>query len=174
MGLLAKKFDSKDNYAFDFFKKTPEAFFEDQCISAELAYDQAKSLMEVKDPTAAIELFKTQMETSTKSLAGYATTALELGEEFQTEAATFVEGHFEEAHASANKAISELLKNAPQGSEALVTAAKAAIDAANKAIAEAQTIAKKTTEMAKQGVAELKKHAPSAAPKASARRKARA
>ena len=58
--------------------------------------------------------------------------------------------------------------------QAEIDAAKAAIDAANKAIAEAQTIAKKTTEMAKQGVAELKKHAPSAAPKASARRKARA
>ena len=66
------------------------------------------------------------------------------------------------------------MKNAPQGSEALVNAAKAAIDAANKAIAEAQTIAKKTTEMAKQGVAELKKHAPSAAPKTTGRRKARA
>jgi ElaB/YqjD/DUF883 family membrane-anchored ribosome-binding protein len=162
------------NLAFSQVERLTALSVEQAKISAELAYDQAKSLMEVKDPTAAIELFKTQMETSTKSLAGYATTVLELGEEFQTEAATFVEGHFEEAHAKANKAINELLKNAPLGSEALVTAAKAAIDAANKAIAEAQTVAKKTTEMAKQGVAELKKHAPSAAPKTTGRRKARA
>jgi len=162
------------NLAFSQVERFTALSVEQAKISAELAYEQAQSLMEVKDPSAAIELFKTQLETSIKSLAGFAATALELSEEVQAETSAFTEGHFEQAHATANKAITELLKNAPQGSEVAVTAAKAAIDAANKAIVEAHAAAKKTTEMAKQGLAELKKHAPSAAPKASTRRKARA
>jgi hypothetical protein len=107
-------------------------------------------------------------------LVGLAATVLELTEEFQAETSTFAEGHFEYVHTTANKAIAELLKNAPQGSEVAVSAAKAAIDAANKAIAEARTAATKTSEMAKQGLSELKKLTPTAAPKAAARRKARA
>jgi ElaB/YqjD/DUF883 family membrane-anchored ribosome-binding protein len=130
--------------------------------------------MEVKDPAAALELFKSQLETSAKSLAGFSTTAFELSETFQSESAAFVEGHFSEVHANANKAIGELLKNAPQGSESAVTAVKAAIDATNKAIAEAHAAAKKSSALAKESLAEFKKHAPQAAAKAPVRRKARA
>ena len=162
------------NLAFSQVERFTALSVEQVKISAELAHEQAQALMEVKDPSAAIELFRTQMETQAKSLAGLATTVLEISEEFQSETSAFAEGHFEEAHAKTNKVISELLKNAPLGSEVAVTAAKAAIDAANKAIAEARTAATKTSEMAKQGLTELKKLTPTAAPKAAARRKARA
>ena len=162
------------NLAYSQFERLTALSVEQAKVSAELAYEQAQALMEVKDPSAAIELFKTQLETSVKSLAGLAATVLELTEEFQAETSTFAEGHFEHVHTTANKAIVELLKNAPQGSEVAVSAAKAAIDATNKAIAEARTAATKTSEMAKQGLSELKKLTPTAAPKAAARRKARA
>lgn len=162
------------NLAFSQVERLTAMSVEQAKISAELAYEQAQALLEVKDPSAAIELFKSQLETSAKSLAGFATTAVELSEEIQAETSAFAEGHFEQAHANANKAINDLLKNAPQGSEAVVAAVKASIDAANKAIAEAHATAKKTTEMAKQGLSELKKLAPAAAPKATTRRKARA
>ncbi len=162
------------NLAFSQVERLTAMSVEQAKISAELAYEQAQALLEVKDPSAAIELFKSQLETSAKSLAGFATTAVELSEEIQAETSAFAEGHFEQAHANANKAINDLLKNAPQGSEAVVAAVKASIDAANKAISEAHATAKKTTEMAKQGLAELRKHAPAAAPKATTRRKARA
>lgn len=141
-------------------------------VSAELAYEQSRALFEVKDPSAAIELFKTQMETSAKSLAGFAATAAELSEEIHAETSSFAQEHFDQAHASANKAIEELLKNAPKGSEVAVSAFKTAIDATNKAIVEARTSAMKTAEMAKQGLAKLQEHAPKVA-KAPARRKAR-
>ncbi len=162
------------NLAFSQVERLTAMSVEQAKISAELAYEQAQALLEVKDPSAAIELFKSQLETSAKSLAGFAPTAAELSEEIQAETSAFAEGHFEQAHANANKAINDLLKNAPQGSEAVVAAVKASIDAANKAISEAHATAKKTTEMAKQGLAELRKHAPAAAPKATTRRKARA
>jgi len=162
------------NLAFSQFERLTALSVEQAKVSAELAYEQAQALMEVKDPSAAIALFNAQLETSVKSLAGLAATVLELIEEFHAETSAFAEGHFEDVHATANKAIVELLKKAPLGSEVAVGAAKAAIDAANKAIAEARTAATKTSEMAKQGLAEFKKLAPTAAPKAAARRKARA
>jgi hypothetical protein len=47
------------------------------------------------------------------------------------------------------------------------------VDAGNKALAEARKNAKKTAELAQEGIAKLKEHAPKAA-KAPVRRKARA
>ncbi len=117
--------------------------------------------------------FKSQLENSVKSLTVFAATAFELGQEFQAEATAFAEGHFDQAHAAANKAIQDNLKQAPQGSEVVVSAVKAAVDASNKALAEARKSAKKTAKLAQEGIAKLKEHAPQVA-KAPARRKARA
>jgi hypothetical protein len=114
------------------------------------------------------------LENSAKSLAGFAATAFELSQEFQAEGASFAEGHFDHAHAQANKALVENLKKAPQGSEAAVTAVKAAVDASNKALAEARKNVKKTAAMAQEGIAKLKERAPKAAVKKPARRKPRA
>ena len=105
-------------------------------VNAELAQAQLSSVMDVKDPAAAIELLKTQLENSAKSLAGFAATAFELSQEFQAESAAFAEGHFDHAHTSVNKALAENLKKAPEGSEAAVNAVKAAVDAGNKALPE--------------------------------------
>jgi len=143
-------------------------------VNAELAQAQLSSVMDVKDPAAAIELLKTQLENSAKSLAGFAATAFELSQEFQAESAAFAESHFDQAHTAATKAIAENLKKAPEGSEVAVNAVKAALDVGNKAIAEARKTAKKSAELAQESLAELKKHAPKAAAKAPARSKARA
>jgi hypothetical protein len=155
-------------------ERVTEMTLEQAKINAELAQEQLTSTLEVKDPAAALELLKEQLEASAKSLAGFATTAFELGQEFQAEAAAYAEGHFDHAHAAANKALSENLKKAPEGSEAAVNAVKAAVDAGNKALAEARKNAKKTAALAQEGIAKLKEHAPKAAAKAPARRKARA
>ncbi len=142
-------------------------------VNAELAQEQLAAALEVKDPAAAIALFKSQLEDSVKSLAGFAATAFELSQEFQAEATAFAEGHFDQAHSAANKAIHDNLKKAPEGSEAAVNAVKAAVEASNKALAEARKNAKKTAELAQEGIAKLKDHVPKAG-KAPARRKARA
>lgn len=161
------------NLSFSQVERFTELNLEQAKVNAELAQEQLSSVLEVKDPAAALELLKSQLETSAKSLAGFAATAYELTQEFQAESAAFAEGHFDHAHASANKALNETLKKAPEGSEAAVSAVKAAVDAGNKALAEARKNAKKTAELAKEGLAELKKHAPKAAAKPAARRKAR-
>jgi hypothetical protein len=49
-------------------------------LSAEMAQEQLEALFSIKDPSAAIELFKEQLEASTKSLAGFAATAFELSQ----------------------------------------------------------------------------------------------
>jgi hypothetical protein len=154
-------------------ERVTELTLEQAKINAELAQEQLASSLEVKDPAAALELLKEQLEASAKSLAGFAATAFELGQEFQAEAAAYAEGHFDHAHAAANKALNENLKKAPEGSEAAVTAVKAAVEAGNKALAEARKNAKKTAALAQESLAKLKEHAPKAA-KAPARRKARA
>ena len=66
-------------------------------LSAEMAQEQLEALFSIKDPSAAIELFKEQLEASTKSLAGFAATAFELSQEFQAETSAFAESHFDKA-----------------------------------------------------------------------------
>ncbi len=161
------------NLSFAQVERITERTLEQAKVNAELAQEQLASALEVKDPTAAIALLKEQLETSAKSLAGFAATAFELGQQFQAEATAFAEGHFDQAHTAANKAIHENLKKAPEGSEAAVQAVKAAVDAGNKALAEARKNAKKTAELAQEGLAKFKEHAPKAT-KAPVRRKARA
>ena len=160
--------------SFSQVERLTELSLEQAKVNAELAQDQLTSVLEVKDPAAAMELLKAQLETSVKSLAGFAATAYELSQEFQAESAAFAEGHFDHAHDAANKAIHNSLKKAPEGSEAAVTAVKAALDASNKALAEARKNAKKTAELAQEGLSKFKVHAPKAAAKAPVRRKARA
>jgi hypothetical protein len=162
------------NLSFSQVERLTQLNLEQAKVNAELAQEQLTSVLEVKDPAAAIELLKSQLENSAKSLAGFAATAFELTQEFQAESAAFAEGHFDHAHASVNKALAENLKKAPEGSEAAVNAVKAAVDAGNKALAEARKNAKKTAELAQEGLAKLKEHAPKAAAKAPTRRKARA
>ena len=161
------------NLSFSQVERLTELSLEQAKVSAELAQEQLASVMDVKDPAAALELLKSQLEHSAKSLAGFAATAYELSQEFQSESAAFAEGHFDHAHAAANKALAENLKKAPQGSEAAVTAVKAAVDASNKAFAEVRKNAKKTAELAQEGIAKLKANAPKAAAKTAARRKTR-
>ena len=160
------------NLSFAQLERVTELALEQARVNAELAQEQLATALEVKDPAAALELLKNQLEVSAKSLAGFAATAFELSQEFQAEGAAFAEGHFDQAHSAANKALVENLKKAPEGSEAAVTAVKAAVDASNKALAEARKNVKKTAALAQEGIAKLKEHAPKAA-KAPARRKAR-
>jgi hypothetical protein len=162
------------NLSFSQVERLTELSLEQAKVNAELAQEQLSSVMDVKDPAAALSLLKSQLETSAKSLAGFAATAYELAQEFQAESASFAEGHFDHAHASANKALNDSLKKAPEGSEAAVNVVKAAVEAGNKALAEARLNAKKTAELAKEGLAEFKKHAPKAAAKPAPRRRARA
>lgn len=160
--------------SFSQVERITELQLEQAKISAELAHEQLNAALEVKDPAAALSLLKDQLETSTKSLAGFAATAFELAQEFQAEATEFAESHFDKGHAEVNKAITEGLKKAPQGSEAAVAAVKSAVEAGNKALNEARKAAKKSAEMAQESIAKLKEHAPKAAAKPAARRKARA
>jgi hypothetical protein len=160
--------------SFSQVERLTELSLEQAKVNAELAQAQLTSVLEVKDPAAALELLKTQLETTAKSMAGFAATAYELTQEFQAESAAFAEGHFDHAHDTANKAIHDSLNQAPQGSEAAVTAVKAALEASNKALTEARKNAKKTAELAQEGLNKLKEHAPKAATKAPVRRKARA
>lgn len=161
------------NLSFSQVERLTELSLEQAKVNAELAQEQLASVMDIKDPAAALELFKSQLETSAKSLAGFAATAYELTQAFQAESAAFAEGHFDHAHEAANKALHDNLNKAPQGSEAAVNAVKAAVDAGNNALAEARKNAKKTAALAQEGLAKLKEHAPKAAAKAPTRRKTR-
>jgi hypothetical protein len=173
--------DASIKTAFEFanmsltqLQRVTELALEQARVNAELAQEQLANALEVKDPAAALELLKTQLENSAKSLAGFAATAYELSQDFQAEGSALAEGHFDHAHAAANQALVENLKKAPQGSEAAVTAVKAAVDASNKALAVARQNVKKTAELTHEGMTKLKAQAPKAAAKAPARRKPRA
>ena len=63
------------NLSFTQIERLTQMTLEQAKVSAELAQEQLSSVLEVKDPAAAIELLKTQLENSAKSLAGFASTA---------------------------------------------------------------------------------------------------
>lgn len=121
-----------------------------------------------------MELLKEQLETSTKSMAGFIATAFELSQEFQAETNAFAESHFDKVHSAATQTIQDKLKDAPEGSEVAVAAVKSAIESSNQAIAQARKTAKQSAAMAQESMAKLKELAPKATVKASARRKASA
>jgi hypothetical protein len=161
------------NLSFSQVERLTQLALEQSKVNAELLQDQIHAAVEVKDPAAAIELIKEQLENSMKSFAGLAATAFELSQEFQAETTAFAEAHFDHAHAVANKAFNDNLKKAPEGSEVAVAAVKSAIDAGNKAIAEARKTAKQSAALAQESLAKLKAHAPKAAVKATAKQPAR-
>lgn len=169
---LSAAFELAD-LSFSQVERLTQLSLEQAKVNAELAKEQLHSVMDIKDPARALELAKSILEDSAKTMAGFAATAFELTQEFQAETAAFAEGHFDHAHASVNKVLAENLKNAPAGSEAAVSAVKAAVDAGNKALAEARKNAKKTAELAQEGLAKLKEHAPKAAAKKPTRRSTR-
>ncbi|MFY8054566.1 MAG: phasin family protein, partial [Limnohabitans sp.] len=110
------------NLSFSQVERLTQLALEQSKVNAELLQDQIHAAVEVKDPAAAIELIKEQLENSMKSFAGLAATAFELSQEFQAETTAFAEAHFDHAHAAANKAFNDNLKKAPEGSEVAVAA----------------------------------------------------
>jgi len=161
--------------SFSQVERLTELNLEQAKVGAELAKEHLNTVLEIKDPAHALEVVKSVLEESAKSFAGYAATALELTQEFHSETTAFAEGHFDHAHSAVNKVLAENLKNAPAGSEAAVSAVKAAVDASNKALAEARKNAKHTAEIVQESLTKLKEHAPQhTAKKAPVRRKARA
>jgi hypothetical protein len=63
------------NLSFSQVERLTELSLEQAKVNAELAQEQLASVLDVKDPAAALELLKSQLETSAKSLAGFAATA---------------------------------------------------------------------------------------------------
>lgn len=109
--------------SFSQVERATELALEQAKVNAELAQEQLAAVLDVKDPAAAIDLFKSQLENSVKSLTGFAATAFELSQEFHAEATAFAEGHFDQAHAAANKAIQDNLKHAPNHAHFRIKAA---------------------------------------------------
>ncbi|MFY8178501.1 MAG: phasin family protein [Limnohabitans sp.] len=166
------------NISFSQVERLTQLALEQSKINAALAQEHINAAVEIKDPAAAMELIKEQLDNSVKSFAGFAATAFELSQEFQAETTAFAEAHFDQAHNAATKALHDNLKQAPEGYQVAVAAVKSAIEAGNKAIAEARKTAKKSAEFAQESLAKLKEHAPKAAAKparaVASRRKTRA
>ena len=154
-------------------ERLSELSLEQVKANAEHAQAQLSSVLETKDPSAAIELLKANLENSASSLASFALAAYDLSQQFHQEASQLAEGHFDEAHAQAQKAIQEQLKHAPAGSEALVSVVKSAIDASNRAIHQARGHAQKSIELASESVNKIREHAPVSKAKTVTRRKAK-
>ena len=66
------------NLSFSQFERLTGLNLEQAKVSTELSNTQLNTLLNIKDPANALETMKTIMEESALSLAGYATTAIEL------------------------------------------------------------------------------------------------
>jgi len=151
------------NLALSQVQRASQLALEQSKQNAEFARAQLAAAEQLKDPAAVFQFVQGQLEASVKYAAGIAAEAFELSQEFQAELSDLAETRFDAKQAEVNKLIADTLKNAPQGSEAAVAAVKQAMDAGNKAVAQARTAAKKSAELAKQGLEQLKANAPQAA-----------
>jgi len=152
------------NLALSQVERATQLAIEQSKQNAAFARGQFDAVSDIKDPAAVFQFVQSQLEASAKYAAGVAAEAFELSQAFQAELSEYAETHFDAKHAEVNKLIADTLKKAPEGSEAAVAAVKQAMDAGNKAVAEARKAAKKSAELAKQGLDQLKAKAPAAKP----------
>ena len=156
------------NLALSQVKRAAELAMSHSKHNAEFAREQLSAISEVKDPAAVFQILQSQLEAAAKHAASAAAEAFELSQAFQSELSNLAETSFESKQAAVNTLIAETLKKAPQGSEAAVAAVQQAVEAGNKAVAEARKVAKQMAALGKQNMDNLKKQAPAA--KKSARR----
>ena len=117
------------------------------------AQTQAKAVLGVKSPEDLAALQSGGVQPLVEKAAAYGSSVYEIATEAGAELTKATEGKLAEAQKTLAAGVDAVLKNAPQGSEAVVAVLKNAMAAGQNALESAQTSAKKVMEFAEKNVA---------------------
>jgi phasin family protein len=124
--------------------------------------EQWKALLAAKDPKAFADLAAGAAQPASEKVTAYAKHVYDIANETGTEIAKLFEKQFAESNKQFTSAIDSLAKNAPAGSEGVVTLVKNAVSAANTAYDQVNKATKQAVEMAEANFAAVSKAAPRA------------
>ncbi|HYF57500.1 MAG TPA: phasin family protein [Burkholderiaceae bacterium] len=113
---------------------------------------QLRALFEIKDPKQFADLAVGSAQPATDKLTAYAKHVYDITNETGTEVAKLVEKQFADSNRQLHAAIDALAKNAPAGSEGIVTFVKSAVSAANTAYDQVNKATKQVVEMAEANI----------------------
>lgn len=115
--------------------------------------EQLKAVLNIKDAKSLGELSTSGLQPAVEKFGSYARQVYEIGNETGAEIAKIFEKQFAEGNKQFTAAIDELTKNAPAGSEGVVTLVKSAVNAANNAYEQVNKATKQAVELAEQNIA---------------------
>jgi phasin family protein len=130
------------------FEKVAELNIQAMKASMEETSEQFKALMGARDPKALADLAMAGAQPAADKAAAYTKHVYDIANETGTEIAKLFEKQFAEANVQFNAAIDAMAKNAPAGSEGMVTFVKSAMSAANSAYDQVNKATKQVVEMA--------------------------
>lgn len=139
-----------------------------QAIKASLteSNDQVKAVLGAKDAKSLGDFATTVGQPAVEKFTSYAKHVYEIANETGTEIAKLFEKQLAEGNKQLTATIEALAKNAPAGSEGVVTFVKSAVSAANTAYDQVNKAAKQAVELAEANVAAATKTARAAGKKA--------
>lgn len=124
----------------------------------EFAQIQFNSVTTIKDPAQVFQFVQQQIQATGKYAADLTKEVYELNQAFQSELGDFANTHFDAKHKELNQLVIDALKNAPEGSDIVVSVVKQAVDAGNSAVAEARKNAKIATKLVNDTFEQAKAH----------------
>ena len=116
--------------------------------SIDEASEQFRALFDAKDPQALAELASGSVQPTAEKLAAYSKHVYDITNETGTSIASIYEKQFSEASKLFQSAVDQLAKNAPVGSEGMVTFVRQALSAANSAADQVTAATKQAVELA--------------------------
>jgi phasin family protein len=122
-----------------------------------------KTLLETRDAKALADLAAVGVQPATEKFAAYAKHVYEITSETNNEIARLFEKQFAEGNRQLYAAIDSLAKNAPAGSEGVVTFVKQAVSTANSAFDQVSKATKQVVEMTEANIAAAAKSSPARA-----------
>ena len=130
--------------------------------------DALKSMTEVKDAKQLADMATGSVQPATDKVTAYYKHVYEIANETGSELAKLFEKQFAESNKQLYAAIDALAKNAPAGTEGVVTLVKQAVSSANTAFDQVSKATKQVVELAEANMAAAAKSSPVRAAKKAA------
>ncbi|MFM1990420.1 MAG: hypothetical protein RJA99_3377 [Pseudomonadota bacterium] len=161
-----ESFQSVAAKSFEGFEKLAELNLAATKSTFEESAEQFKALLEVKDVKALADLAAGSAQPAADKLTAYAKHVYEITSETGSEITKLIEKQLADSNKQLYAAIDALGKNAPAGSEGVVTFMKSAVSAANTAYDQVNKATKQVVELAEANLSAAAKTATAAAPRA--------
>jgi phasin family protein len=120
--------------------------------SLEESAEQFKAAFDAKDPKALANLAAVSAQPAAEKASAYTKQVYDIVNELSSEIAKLVERQIADSNRQLYAAIDEMAKNAPAGTEGLVTFMKSAVSAANNAYDQVNKATKQAVEIAQANV----------------------